>query len=377
MSEKRGREAETPDDEYQWERQYERSWDTVQEDAAGRLVVGGACGEGSTEWKRRASARPSVFTPSRRGLLRHLVVVLDCSAAPALARDLPPSRLAVATSALQAFVAGFFAANPVASVALVAASHGTARTLARLTNGPRTILSALAEVEVADANADAEALAAGDSGAGAGAGRAFAVGGDFSIVAAVTEALGALDSVPSYGKKEALLVTGSIATKDGSDVGAVIRSAVDRRMLVSVVSLAGEMHVCKRLAEETSGGFAAALHAAHLSELLEAHFEPPELDSVGTAGASGEEGVPMEQVGFPRLAVGEAGMLLPEHRLTGEGFDCPRCKCRCGDVPSRCRVCGLRLMRCDAACGRGHSGCRRNVARGSIRSDEQGRCGRP
>lgn len=326
------------DDEYQWERQYERSWDTVGVDASGRLTTHDEA-QARSDRTRKQESRVTVFTPAKRGLLRHLVIALDCSDGMSTMKDLPPSRLAVATETLQDFVDAFFAKNPVASVALVAASHGTARTLARLTNGPRSVRRALEAVDAAD-DGDGNATASSSSSAAL----AFAVGGDFSLVATIEASIGCLESVPSYGKKEVLLVYGAISTKDTTDISAAIDTAKRRGTRVSAIGLSGELYVCKRVTVDTGGSFHVALHRGHLGELFAAHLEPPGLDESDGSATDEEPAMPMEEVGFPRLATDEAGVLVPQHVLTPSGYDCPRCRTRCAEIPCKCGVCGLRLM---------------------------------
>ena len=51
-----------------------------------------------------------------------------------------------------------------------------------------------------------------------------------------------------------------------------------------MVGIAAEVHVCRRMAEETGGTYGIALSEAHLEEILLAHAPPPPA-SASSAGA--------------------------------------------------------------------------------------------
>lgn len=49
----------------------------------------------------------------------------------------------------------------------------------------------------------------------------------------------------------------------------------DTNIRVSVVGVAAEVYVCRRLADDTGGTYRIALNESHLEELLMAHAAPP------------------------------------------------------------------------------------------------------
>lgn len=109
---------------------------------------------------------------------------------------------------------------------------------------------------------------------------------------------------------------------------------------VSVIGLAGEVHIFRRACDETGGSYGVSLSEQHVSELLLAHASPPP----APAGSAAAE---LVRMGFPQRAaedasgvafVGEAPELLPG------GYACPRCKSRAAELPCRCHVCGLALV---------------------------------
>ncbi len=54
---------------------------------------------------------------------------------------------------------------------------------------------------------------------------------------------------------------------------------------VSVVGLAAEVHVCRRMSDMTGGSYAVALNESHLTELMNAHAPPPPMPAGGARGA--------------------------------------------------------------------------------------------
>jgi transcription factor Ssl1 len=107
-----------------------------------------------------------------------------------------------------------------------------------------------------------------------------------------------------------------------------------------MVGVSAEVHVFRRAAEETGGGYGVALSEQHLTDLLLAHAAPP-------PAPPGQSSAELVRMGFPQrgaedpassVFVGENPVLLPG------GYTCPRCKARTAELPCKCHVCGLTLI---------------------------------
>jgi transcription initiation factor TFIIH subunit 2 len=72
---------------YRWETEYERTWETIQEDDSGTLKAVVEDG-GERTRRRRTDAQQRI----RMGMMRHLFLVVDLSSAMEQ-KDLRPSRL--------------------------------------------------------------------------------------------------------------------------------------------------------------------------------------------------------------------------------------------------------------------------------------------
>lgn len=114
-------------DEYSWEGAFQRSWDVVQEDAAGSLA--GVVNEFVEKSKRRRLLRDT--DTIQRGLIRHLYLVLDLSLAMT-DRDLRPSRLELTLQYAQEFVNEFFDQNPISQLGIIGMKDGIAERISPL-----------------------------------------------------------------------------------------------------------------------------------------------------------------------------------------------------------------------------------------------------
>ena len=59
-------------------------------------------------------------------------------------------------------------------------------------------------------------------------------------------------------------------------------AAKSANVRVSVVSVAAELHICRRMTEETGGMFGVSQSQHHLEDLLMAHAPPPPLNEQAT-----------------------------------------------------------------------------------------------
>lgn len=120
-----------------WE-DIQRSWDTVVEDADGTLT--GAI-EGRAEAEKRARLLKDT-TPLQRGIIRHLVLVLDMSFAM-LEKDLLPSRYELAMAYASQFVREYFEQNPISQLAIIGMRDGVAVRISDMSGNPTDHLEKL------------------------------------------------------------------------------------------------------------------------------------------------------------------------------------------------------------------------------------------
>ena len=138
---------EAPAEEYSWERSFERTWEAVEVGPDG--VMRSAAG---LHWR---SARRTVQVGVKRGMLRALFVVLDCSRnAAGQNGEMRPSRLDVMQSVVADLIGRYFEQNPISSLALMASRDGKAELMTEPSSNARQHLQALGRLMVSACRGD-------------------------------------------------------------------------------------------------------------------------------------------------------------------------------------------------------------------------------
>ncbi|KAF3070376.1 TFIIH basal transcription factor complex p47 subunit [Daldinia childiae] len=298
-----------------WE-DIQRSWDTVVEDADGTLT--GAI-EGRAEAEKRARLLKDT-TPLQRGIIRHLVLVLDMSFAM-LEKDLLPSRYELTMAYASQFVREYFEQNPISQLAIIGMRDGVGVRISDMSGNPTDHLEKLQGWVKQDPQ------------------------GNPSLQNALEMCRGALFHTPSHGTREVVIVYGALMSSDPGDIHETISALVADRIRVSIVGLAAQVAICDELCSKTNGGenssYSIALHEEHFRDLLIAITTPPVTRTQEQSNAS------LLMMGFPSrtLAVGGNTHYCACHnRPTREGYGCTRCGSRVCRLPAECPGCGLTLI---------------------------------
>lgn len=90
-------------------------------------------------------------TPLQRGIIRHLVIVLDLSFAMA-EKDLRPTRYLLTLRYTQEFVLEFFEQNPISQLGLIGMRDGVAVRISNMSGNPTDHILALQELRMKDPN---------------------------------------------------------------------------------------------------------------------------------------------------------------------------------------------------------------------------------
>ena len=308
-----GAAASSKDAEYQWEKAYLRTWDEIEEDAE----TGALVSRGPKDRRRAGGAAPgSALALIQRGMLRHVFLLLDASAAM-VSTDLRPTRLFAAAAAAREFVKEYFDQNPISSLGVIVARDGVAEKVSELSGNPKRHVEAIE--------------------------RALKVAsGQLSLQAGLDAALRTLALLPTYGTREVVVVMGALATVDASSLMATLAQCVEAGVRVSVVCLPGEVHVAAQITRDTGGTFVVPeTYDALRGALLACGVPPPRRAS--DKGRLGE-GPHSVRMGFPELVTECPGLCACHNELRSAGYVCPRCSARNCEVPTVCLVCGLQLV---------------------------------
>lgn len=303
-----------------------RSWDTVGEAEDGQ-VVGIELLEAAE--KRRRVLRDT--TPLQRGIIRHMVLVLDMSFAMA-ARDYLPTCHRVALSCAAAFVRAYFEQNPISQLAIVAMRDGVALRVSDMGGNPAEHLERLHEWD------DVEPQ------------------GHPSLQNALEMCRGALFHTPSHGTREVLVIFGALLSSDPSDIHDTIGALLADRIRVSIVGLAAQVAICSEICTRTNGGddrsYNVALHDVHFRELFLAATTPPATQVSASSSAAQNNPASLLMMGFPSRAIadthiaggGGLSVCACHNKPVREGYACTRCRTKVCRLPAECPACGLTLI---------------------------------
>jgi len=175
------------------------------------------------------------------------------------------------------------------------------------------------------------------------------VGGEFSIQNGLEVAGRSLGHQPRHGSREILIICGALSS---ADPGHVLTETLPRlrsaNIRVSTFALAAEMHICRKLSEETGGSMGVCLDGkGHFRDwLFEQCVPPPALRKEIV-----DHGCEMVEMGFPTRTKNEVPTLVHATRdttriqlLARTSYTCPQCRAKIQELPADCVVCGLKLV---------------------------------
>jgi transcription initiation factor TFIIH subunit 2 len=323
-------------------------------------------------------------------MLRHLYLLLDCSRWSRYKDAALNNKLLLEMTigiGIE-FVKEYYDQNPLGSLGVVLLRGGEAEMLTNLGGSPNRHILALNAALVSELKRGSGNNHNGKKGSDEDG----IIGGEFSLQNGIEVAGRSLGYAPRYGSREILILTSALATCDPGDLlGETLPRLKAGGIRVSSVSMQAEMHVCKRLAEETGGLAGVCLDGRHLRDLVLGHAIPPPVSALSSergggdgdeanCGANGQQQQQQHELlcefvtmGFPSKDGGDVPTLVHStggatafgrnnaafsinpaavddrrnNRLVAfarTGYVCPRCRSRCSDLPSDCAVCGLRLI---------------------------------
>ena len=201
---------------YRWEQGGGDSWEHVKEDAGGNIIAVSADRERSNRAKQQR-----VTQSIRRGLIRYLVIAIDCSSSAA-EKDLRPCRLEVSKTCVKRFIREYFDQNPISQMSLCITRDRIAERITELSGNPKNHEQKLDKL--------------------------MNMKGAASLQNTLTLSITILKQIPDYGHRELLIIYSSLSSCDPGDHGgifAVIDEAVKCKIRISVICLAAEIYICR------------------------------------------------------------------------------------------------------------------------------------
>ena len=263
-------------------------------------------------------------TPLQRGIIRHLVLILDLSSAMS-EKDLRPNRYVLTLRYATAFITEFFEQNPISQLGIIGTRDGLALTISPLSGNPNDHITNIQKL-----------------------GKEEPVG-QASLQNALDMARAALFHAPAHSTREVLILFGSLLTSDPGDIHTTISALVASHITVQIIGLAAQVAICQTLANRTnpslplSQTYTVPLDEQHYRDLLMRATTPPTI-SHSTSEDSGITSS-LLMMGFPSRIVDSSPSLCACHsRPTKGGYLCSRCSSKVCTLPTQCPVCGLTLI---------------------------------
>ena len=303
-----------------------RSWELVDEGQDGTL---NSAIEGLLETSKRRRLMKDT-TPLQRGIIRHVIIILDMSVAMG-EKDYRPNRFIVALNFITQFVLEFFEQNPISQMGVIGMHEGIAIPISDMSGNPSSHLTNLNKIRPKASEPSK-----------------FEPKGNPSLENALEMARAALFHAPSHGTREVLLVFGALHTTDPGDIHATITSLVEAHIRASVIGLAAQVAICAELVSRTNPPVAPhyniSLNEQHFKELLLSHTTPP-ITYMTPDSANQKASNTLLTMGFPSRTVSSHPTLCACHaRPSRSGYLCSRCSTKVCQLPSECPVCGLTLI---------------------------------
>ncbi|CCF60139.1 hypothetical protein KAFR_0J00710 [Kazachstania africana CBS 2517] len=298
---------------YAWEDEIKRSWDLVTLDEDGDMV---SLVASLIEARKKRAAKRSV-TPFQRGIIRNLILTLDCSESM-LEKDLRPSRHAMMIQYAIDFVHEFFDQNPISQIGIVIMRNGLAQLVSQVSGNPQDHIDALKSIRKQEPK------------------------GNPSLQNALEMARGLLLPVPSHCTREVLIIFGSLSSTDPGDVHQTINSLVRERIRTRVIGLSAQVAICKELCKQTNYGdesyYNILLDETHFKELFDEAVTPLPVNKIN-------KGFTLVKMGFPTRIFEDTPTFCSCHsKLIYGGYFCPNCHSKICSLPTVCPCCDLMLI---------------------------------
>ncbi|EXJ69922.1 transcription initiation factor TFIIH subunit 2 [Cladophialophora psammophila CBS 110553] len=292
-----------------------RTWDLLVEGADGTIT-------GAVEGLLEAGKRKRLLkdtTPLQRGIIRHLILILDMSLSMN-EKDLRPTRYLLTLSYTESFIREFFEQNPISQLGIIGMRDGIAVRISDMSGNPTSHLAAIQKYRKEEPK------------------------GNPSLENALEMARAGLFHAPSHGTREILLVFGALHTSDPGDIHNTINSLVHDKIRATVIGLAAQVAICAELVSKTNDGdlspYGVVLHEQHFRELYMAVTTPPITHDGANKTASS-----LLMMGFPsRTVEGHPSLCACHATPRRDGYLCSRCSAKVCSLPSECPVCGLTLI---------------------------------
>lgn len=276
-------------------------------------------------------------TPLQRGIIRHVILILDLSQSMS-EKDLRPTRYLLTLRYAQEFVREFFEQNPISQLGVLGLRDGLALRVSDMSGNPTEHLTAIQSLKTQDP----KGLPSLQNGLEMARGALLYVFPPMRV-ASVTMLMRDHSHTPSHGTREVLVIFGSLLSSDPGDIHQTINTLIGDKVRVRIVGLAAQVAICRELCTRTNGGdetaYGVALNEQHFRELMMDVTTPPASYSQKQSASS------LLMMGFPSRTVEARPSLCACHSKPSRGgYLCSRCGSKVCSLPAECPSCALTLI---------------------------------
>ena len=301
-------EKQTKNNGYRWEKDIERSWESIDEDPTGNLIASNINEQVTYRYA------DEYIGGVKRGIIRHLVLVLDLSESIARATDFPPSRIYAVKVTTEEFIKAYFTQCPISMLAIVVIKNGKADCISPLSSEIDAHIKVLADLFD----------------------MALPATGACSYSNGLDVALSQLLLSPEAVSKELLVFGSSFASFDAVSDMAILSDLEKLNVRLHVIQFGCSYRLLQHLSERSSGVYTVPVDMSHLKSILHHLSIPlPETKEKFSKPA-------LLPAGFPIRVKGER-VCGCHNRLVTDKYQCSRCKTSVCAVPSKCPTCQLSL----------------------------------
>lgn len=266
--------------------------------------------------------------PFQRGIIRHMVLVLDASEAM-LEKDMRPNRYRVMTTYAVDYIREYFEQNPISQLTVLAMYDGKCIKISELSGNPNDHIEAIRYLRDGKGKADPPRQPQGSP----------------SIQNALELSRAMLYHTPKHGTREVLIILGALLTNDPGDIHQTIAACVKDKLRINIIGMLAKMKICQDIAKLTNGGdessYSVAFDQMNLRELMMATTTPPVMRSTEQEATTAN----LLVMGFPSRMEEDYPSLCACHgEFRRGGYICPRCKTKVCSLPQTCPACGLTLI---------------------------------
>lgn len=310
-----------------WETEYSRTVEkTIQPADDGTL--GQSVQEREEERKRKRLRKDT--KPFQRGIIRHVVLVLDLSEAM-MEKDMRPNRFITMVNYTQDYIREFFEQNPISQMSVLGMHDGVCIRISELSGNPAEHVAAIQGLRSKEEGKEPK--------------------GAPSLQNALELARATLYHTPSHGTREVIVVFGSLLSLDPGDIHQTVKACVRDRIRVSIIGMSARLKICTEIVTRTNAGddseYTIATDQEMLKELLLATTTPPVVRETKQAAAAPppESAAALMMMGFPsRVVEDQLTMCACHGNLTMGGYTCSRCSAKVCSLPITCPSCQLTLL---------------------------------